>query len=261
MQETVLETDQRYGTHTAKPVPNEGARRFSRGATCGTPWIVTGTTKDPARVLVVSDHPVMRLGLATLIGTGEGLVLCGEASSAAEAAEMAANQSPDLTIVDLVHEPMGGIGLVKTLRTARPAARILLLSPHDENILAERALRAGAAGYVMKRQPASDILAAARRILAGELYISETMRERMLRRHVKGAAEDAHPTEALSDREMEVLQLIGSGHGTRDIAARLGLSVKTIDSHRENLKRKLGLAKGSDLVRLAVEWARTGALP
>jgi DNA-binding NarL/FixJ family response regulator len=222
---------------------------------------VTGQEKSAARVLVVSDHPVTRLGLLTLLGTDDGFLVCGEASSAAEAAEVAAQQSPDLAIIDLGHEPMGGIGLVKALRAARPATRILLLSPHDERILAERALRAGAAGYVMKRQPAPDILAAARRVLSGELYMSDPMRERMLRRHVKGSAEDAHPTEGLSDREMEVLQLIGSGHGTRDIAARLGLSAKTIDSHRENLKRKLGLARGSDLVRLAVEWARTGALP
>jgi DNA-binding NarL/FixJ family response regulator len=244
------------------PHPTDPAvQERQRSALPGGPGAMGGPERGVARVLVAADHPVMRLGLTTLVGTDDAFRVCAEASTAAEAAETAAAEKPDLAIVDMSHEPMGGIGLVKALRAASPSTRVLLLSMHDENILAERALRAGAAGYVMKRQPAAEIMAAARRVLAGELYMSEPMRERMLRRHVKGASEDAHPTEALSDREMEVLQLIGSGHGTREIAARLGLSAKTIDSHRENLKRKLGLSRGSDLVRLAVEWSRSGALP
>jgi DNA-binding NarL/FixJ family response regulator len=210
-----------------------------------------------ATVLVVDDHPVTRLGISALIGRERDLAVCGEAGGAKGAAELAARLSPDLALVDLAHGTMGGIELIRSLKAQRPQMRILVLSMQDEDIFAERAFRAGASGFIMKRQPVEEVLAAIRCVLAGEPYLSEKMKGKMLSRLVSGgSAEPAFSIDTLTDRELEVFRLVGSGFQTGQIAAALHVSSKTVDSHREHLKRKLGLASGSDLVRHAIQWSK-----
>ena len=152
---------------------------------------------------------------------------------------------------------MGGIELVRDVKALRPQMRVLVLSMQDENIFAERAFRAGASGYIMKRQPVGDILAAIRCVLGGDPYLSEAMKGKMLSRLVRGpAGRPAFPIDTLTDRELEVFRLVGNGFQTGQIAERLHVSSKTVDSHREHLKRKLGLASGGDLVRHAIQWSK-----
>jgi DNA-binding NarL/FixJ family response regulator len=209
-------------------------------------------------VLVIDDHPVTRLGVSTLIGGQHDLDVCGEAGSPNAAIELVPKLAPDLAIVDLAHGTMGGIELIKSIRALRPQMRILVVSMQDENVYAERALRAGAAGFIMKRQPVGDILAAVRCVLAGEPYLSETMKEKVLSRLVSAPAGDAvSMIDTLTDRELEVFRLIGEGFRTNQIAAKLHLSSKTVDSHRDHLRRKLGLGRGGDLVRHAIQWAKS----
>jgi DNA-binding NarL/FixJ family response regulator len=208
-------------------------------------------------VLLIDDHPVTRLGISALIRQEEDLAVCGETGSAAAAAELVASHVPDIAVVDLAHGTMGGIELVRALKTQRPQLLVLVLSMQDEDIFAERAFRAGASGFIMKRQPVADILAAIRCVLKGEPYLSEAMKGKMLSRLVKGSAgEPTFSIDTLTDRELEVFRLMGNGFQTGQIAERLHLSSKTVDSHREHLKRKLGLASGGDLVRHAIQWAR-----
>ena len=154
---------------------------------------------------------------------------------------------------------MGGVELLRNIRTLRPQMRVLVMSAQAEEIYAERALRAGASGYIMKHRVVGDIVEAIRLVLSGEVYLSETMKGKVLSRLAKSSVGEAvSPMETLSDREMEVFRLLGEGFRTSQIAERLHLSAKTIDSHREHLKRKLGLAGGGDLVRHAIEWAKSG---
>jgi DNA-binding NarL/FixJ family response regulator len=209
-------------------------------------------------ILVVDDHPVTRLGVSALVRRERDLWVCGDADGARAAIDLVPKLEPDLAIVDLSHGTIGGIELIRSIRSLRPQTRVLVLSMQDESYFAERALRAGASGYVMKRQPLGDILTAIRRVLSGELYLSDAMKERMLHRVVKSSREDVvFSFETLTDREMEVFHLIGNGYRRLQIAAKLHLSAKTIDSHRENLKRKLGGASGGDLVRHAIQWVRS----
>ncbi len=216
----------------------------------------TGPRKRP--IFLVDDHPITRQGVAALINPQPDLEMCGEAASAPSAIEMIPKLAPDLAIVDLTLRTTGGIELIKQLRVLRPLMPVLVLSMHDESIYAERALRAGAAGYIMKQEASERILAAVRRVLGGELYLSDPMKEKMLHRLVKGRREEvAYSIDTLTDREMEVFQLIGSGYSTRQIAAKLNLSVKTIDSYREHLKLKLRSGSGTDLVRHAIEWVKS----
>lgn len=212
-------------------------------------------------ILIVGDHPVTRFGLSELIGREKDLFICGEAGNAPGAIELVQRHDADLAIVDLAHGTMGGIELIRGIRAIRPTTRVLVLSMQDENFFAERALRAGASGYVMKRQPLRDILLAIRRVLGGELHLSDRVKEKMLSRLVRAPIRDTRSAvDTLTDREMEVFQLIGNGYRTCQIAARLHLSVKTVDSHREHLKRKLGARAGDDLVRQAIQWGRSEAV-
>jgi DNA-binding NarL/FixJ family response regulator len=166
---------------------------------------------------------------------------------------------PDLAIVDLAQGTMGGVELVKDIKSLRPQMRVLVMSGQDEEIYAERAIRAGASGYIAKERPVTDLIAAIRLALAGEVYLSEKIKGKILNRLANGSGGDTvSPIETLSDREMEIFRLIGDGFRSCQIADRLHLSSKTIDSHREHLKRKLGLAGGSDLIRHAIEWAKSG---
>lgn len=210
------------------------------------------------RVFLVDDHPVTRQGVAMLINQEGDFVVCGEADSAPKAVDQIQKIRPDLAVVDISLKTTNGIELVKNLRAIAPEMPVLIMSMHDEGLYAERALRAGARGYVMKHEASETILTAIRSVLAGQVYLSEKMKEKMLHRLAHNRKDEVvFPIDSLSDREMEVFQLIGNGYSTREIAEKLNLSIKTIDSYREHLKLKLGLATGPDLVRHAIQWVKS----
>lgn len=210
------------------------------------------------RIFLVDDHPVTREGVRVLIDQETDLVVCGQADSAPAALQLIQRLKPDLAVVDITLKTTSGIELMKNVKALLPDLPVLIMSMHDESLYAERALRAGAKGYVMKHEASDRILTAIRGVLAGDLYLSEKMKEKMLHRLVRSRKNEVVFTiDTLSDREMEVFQLIGNGFGTRQIAEKLNLSVKTIDSYREHLKLKLRLEKGSDLVRHAIQWVRS----
>lgn len=210
------------------------------------------------RIFLVDDHPVTREGVRVLIDQEPDLVVCGQADSAPAALQLIQRLKPDLAVVDITLKTTSGIELMKNVKALLPDLPVLIMSMHDESLYAERALRAGAKGYVMKHEASDRILTAIRSVLAGDLYLSEKMKEKMLHRLVRSRKNEVVFTiDTLSDREMEVFQLIGNGYGTRQIADKLNLSVKTIDSYREHLKLKLRLEKGSDLVRHAIQWVRS----
>jgi DNA-binding NarL/FixJ family response regulator len=209
------------------------------------------------RVLLVDDHPITRQGMAALIHQQPDLQVCGEADNAPQAVELFQKLRPDLAIVDVSLKTTNGIELTKSLKALAPNFPVLVVSMHDENLYAERAVRAGAMGYLMKQEASEKIIAAIRRLLRGEIYLSNNIKERMLHRFVNKRADTPRfSIDTLSDREMEVFQLIGNGYGTRQIAQQLNLSSKTIDSYREHLKLKLNVSSGAELVRYAVQWAR-----
>jgi len=205
------------------------------------------------RIFLVDDHPITRQGVAALINQERNLTVCGEADSAPKALEAITKTKPDLAIVDISLKTTSGIELIKNLKALDSKLPVLVMSMHDESLYAERALRAGAQGYIMKQEASEKVLVAIQRVLEGELYLSDSMKEKMLHRMVNSKKEEAgFSIDRLSDREMEVFQLIGNGFSTRQIASQLNLSVKTIDSYREHLKLKLSLEKGADLVRYAI---------
>lgn len=182
----------------------------------------------------------------------------GEADSAPAAIAFLQKQPVDLAIIDITLKTTNGVELMKHIRVLAPDMPVLVMSMHDESIYAERAMRAGARGYIMKQEASGKILTAVRAMLAGDLYLSDRMKERVLHRFVNNRKERVgFSMDTLSDREMEVFQLIGEGYSTRQIAAKLNLSVKTIDSYREHLKLKLQLEAGKDLVRYAIQWMKS----
>ncbi|HWA25837.1 MAG TPA: response regulator transcription factor [Lacunisphaera sp.] len=217
------------------------------------------TSKSPAkhRILLVDDHPITRQGVAVLINQEEDLEVIGEADSAPAAIALLQKQPADLAIIDITLKTTNGIELMKHIRVLAPDMPVLVMSMHDEGVYAERAMRAGARGYIMKQEASSRVLTAIRTVLSGELHLSDRMKERMLHRLVSNRKEEVRfSIDTLSDREMEVFQLIGDGFSTRQVAAKLNLSVKTIDSYREHLKLKLQLESGKDLVRYAIQWMK-----
>jgi DNA-binding NarL/FixJ family response regulator len=209
-------------------------------------------------VLLVDDHPFMRAGLAQLINQQRDLCVGGEAGSPAEALQRVSQVAPDLVLTDLTMPGRGGLEFIRDLCAARPTLAILVVSMHDEAVYAERVLRAGARGYIMKEAGGEKLLAAMRRVLAGEVYLSPEMSARILEnvaaRRPRGSSS---PIEKLTDREFEIFQMIGRGQSTRDIAAELHLSSKTVDVHRSHLKEKLGLRDSTSLIRHAVRWVET----
>lgn len=208
------------------------------------------------RVLVVDDHPIVREGLRHLINDEPDLAVCGEAGTAERARELVAKEHPDVAIVDLSLGLDDGLELVRSIATQHPDVRVLVLSMHDEMLYAERALRAGARGYVMKRGAMPDLLTAVRRVAFGKTHVSAEVAERLVDRLASHgpAPSPADPAELLSDRERQVFELIGRGLATREIAAQLSVSVKTIESHQARIKEKLGLRTGRELIRKAVTW-------
>ena len=206
------------------------------------------------RLLLVDDQPILREGFAHLLDQEQDLKVCGQADSAAGALKAITALRPDLVTVDVVLKGMNGIELVKQIRALHPMLPVLVLSMLDEVLFAERALRAGAKGYVMKQAPTEEVKGAIRRLLRGGRYLSPRMQERILE-NLSTGGRVAPGIESLSDRELEVFQLIGSGCATRQIAQQLRLSVKTIETYRAHIKEKLKLANGMELIRMAVETA------
>jgi DNA-binding NarL/FixJ family response regulator len=211
--------------------------------------------KSPKRLLIVDDHPMMRTGLAQLIDNEGDLKVCAEADNAGQAINAVSKQKFDLALVDISLPDKNGLELIKDLRALNPDLPILVVSMHDELIYAERVLRAGARGYIMKQEGGEKFLHAIRQVLAGHVYVSEKMSARILE-NLSGSqvGTAGSPVRKLSDREFEVFQLIGQGVSTGDIALRLRLSVKTVEVHRANIKQKLNLSTATELVHYAVRW-------
>jgi DNA-binding NarL/FixJ family response regulator len=214
-------------------------------------------TKSKTRIFLVDDHPIVRRGLQLLITLERDLMVCGEAESAPIALEKVLASKADLVVIDLALKAGSGLELIKQLRSQNSKLKMLVFSMRDEGIYAERALRAGANGYITKGEGTEKALEAIRLILQGKSYVSEKISAKMVERIAGGAASGQTAVELLSDRELEVLEMIGEGLGSREIAGQLGVSMKTIESHREHIKEKLGLTGASELVRYAINWMRT----
>ena len=214
-----------------------------------------GSAPKRARILVVDDHPTMREGLARVIDETADLTVCAQAESIHRALELIETTQPDLVIVDITLRRENGIELIKDLKLRHPKLPVLVHSMHDEQVYAQRSLRAGARGYLMKHEPPPKLLHAIRQVLAGEIYLSETMTRQMLH-HVADSpfAKGVSPVERLSDRELEVLEQLGQGRKTKEIAADLHLSIKTVQTYCEHLKEKLELKDATSLTRFAVQW-------
>lgn len=216
-----------------------------------------GAGRRRARVFIVDDHPIVRKGIAELLRSAADMEVCGDAATIEDALRRIGETRPDLAIIDLSLPGAGGLDLLKDLAARHPEVKSVVLSMHDETLFAERALRAGARGYVMKQEAVPELETALRRVLEGKIYLSPAMSERMLGLMARGRApSESSPLERLSDRELEVFEMIGRGMGTRDIARKLHLSVKTIESHREHIKGKLALPSASKLVQHASQWVQ-----
>lgn len=206
-------------------------------------------------VFVVDDHPLLRQGLALLINQQQDLEVCGEAEEAQAAMQAIGQRRPDILIVDISLNGPDGLDLLKTIRASYPELPVLILSMHDEAIYAERALRARANGYIMKQEATEKVLVAVRRILKGEVYLSDRMANKMLQQYIGGTpAAIQSRIAALSDRELEVFCLIGVGRGTREIAGELHLSIKTVETYQAHIKEKLALHSGRELIQHAIQW-------
>jgi DNA-binding NarL/FixJ family response regulator len=215
----------------------------------------TNSSSRKKTVFVVDDHPIVRQGLTLLIQQESDLAVCGEAEEMHSALPAILAAGPDILIVDISLNGPDGLELLKNIRIRCPRLPVLILSMHDESVYAERALRAGANGYIMKQEATEKVLVALRRILSGEIYVSARIANNMLQHYVHGASPTGHSLLAgLTDRELEVFRLIGEGHGTRQIAEFLHLSVKTVESYQAHIKEKLSLRSARELVQHAVQW-------
>ncbi|MBU0593200.1 MAG: response regulator transcription factor [Gammaproteobacteria bacterium] len=206
------------------------------------------------KVAIVDDHPIVRQGIAQLIDQEEDMVTCCQAGSAQEAIEIMDQHSPDILLVDISLDGISGIELIKLLKQHGIKAPVLIISMHDESLYAERALRSGARGYVMKQEATEKVLTAIRQVLRGEIYLSERMQGKILQRIINGDDGGLSGIDLLSDRELEVFRLIGHGYSTSDIGRELKRSVKTVETHRAHLKDKLGLKNAAELTHFAVQW-------
>jgi DNA-binding NarL/FixJ family response regulator len=220
----------------------------------------TSPAASRKKILIVDDHPMTRLGMAQLIGGESDLAVCGEAANAAEALDAIDAARPDLVIADITMPGKSGLEFVKDVLVLHPELPVLVVSMHDESLYAERVLHAGGRGYVMKQEGGRKLMEAIRQVLRGQIYVSEKISERILEIFSgrKPAAESS-PVQQLTDRELEVFRLIGEGLGTREIAARLHVSVKTAEVHRANIKAKLKLKSAVELMRYAVRWVDSQA--
>ncbi len=206
-------------------------------------------------VLIVDDHPLLRQGLALLINQQEDMQVCGEAEEAHVAMRAVTQRRPDIMVLDISLNGPDGLELLKSIRASDPDLPILILSMHDEAIYAERALRARANGYIMKHEATEKVLVAIRRILNGEVYLSDRMSNKMLQQYITGAPSMIQSRiSTLSDRELEVFRLIGEGRATREIAEELHLSIKTVETYQAHIKEKLALRSGRELIQHAIQW-------
>jgi DNA-binding NarL/FixJ family response regulator len=214
------------------------------------------------RIFIVDDHTMFREGLRQLIEREPDFIVCGDAADAAEALRGIGELKPDLVIVDISLNGASGIDLIKSIKERCEDLPVLVVSMHEETLYAERALRAGAMGYVMKQQPAKTVKTAIRKVLAGNMHLSERMATTMLSKFMHGSPSDApvSPIESLSDRELEVFRMLGLGKGTRQIAAELELSVATINSFRNRIKDKLKLKTSTEVMLHAIHWIQEGTL-
>ncbi|MEN3941534.1 response regulator transcription factor [Prosthecobacter sp. SYSU 5D2] len=210
------------------------------------------------RLLLIDDHPIMRHGLAQLIRAEEGLDVCGESGNARDGLVAVGELKPDLVVIDLTLPDKNGLELLKDIQAMHPGTLCLVLSMHDEAMYGERALRAGARGYIMKEAAADHLITAARKVLSGGIYVSESMASRMMEQVIGNRAKTAS-LEALTDRELEVLEMIGRGLATKIIAERLCISARTVEAHRAHIKDKLAITDGAALVRYAVQWVESRA--
>ena len=216
---------------------------------------------EKKKIFVVEDHPIFRLGISELINQEEDLTVCGGAESVHQAMHEINRLNPDLLIVDISLKNSDGIDLVKEIHNQQRDMPMLILSMHDEFLYAERALRAGARGYIMKEEAMESVVFAIRQVLAGNLYFNDRVKEHILfQLSGDSGSSDTDPIKRLTNRELEVFRLIGQGYSTRDIAGRLNLSIKTIGTYRERIKEKLGLRNATELVRLAVHWENTSKI-
>ncbi len=221
------------------------------------------TTRKPAakaktRLLIVDDHPMMREGLAMLINHEPDLTVCGVAETAHQALTAVGTLKPDLVLADISMPGKNGLELIKDIQAMHPGTAVLVISMHDESVYAERVLRAGGRGYIMKQEGGKKLMNAIRQVLHGEIYVSEKMSAKILEIFSgRRATSSKSPVEQLTDREFEVFQLIGLGKGTREIAGHLHLSVKTVEVHRLHIKEKLKLVTATELIRSAVRWVET----
>jgi DNA-binding NarL/FixJ family response regulator len=252
----------------ARPAPREALeavakilRDVARGWIPRAAATGAGASGSKKRVLLVDDHPVVRQGLAALIDQQGDIEVCGQAETAADALRLVKSARPDVALVDLSLKGTSGLELLKDLKIRHPELPTIVVTMHAESLYAERVLRAGARGYVAKQEATEKVLTAIHRVLNGELYVSSETTERMLRRVVGGGgAGPATPEELLSDRELQVFQLLGMGRATRQIAKELHLSIKTIETYRANIKKKLNLNDGLELLQHAVRWAQEQGL-
>ncbi len=208
-------------------------------------------------VFIVDDHPMMRDGLAQLIARETDLTVCGEAEEAAEALPQIEKLKPDLALVDITLRSSSGLELIKDIALRAPFTAVLVVSMHDESLYAERVLRAGGRGYIMKQEGGKKLMTAIRHVLAGGTYVSEKMSAKILNIFSGRRGEGASPVERLTDREFEVFRLIGQGRGTKEIAGHLHVSAKTVEVHRVNIKRKLNVSTATELIRFAVRWVES----
>jgi DNA-binding NarL/FixJ family response regulator len=214
--------------------------------------------KDRYRVFLVDDHPIVRHGLTHLINREPDLVICGESEDGSKGLAAVRAAKPDLVVVDLTLKHSSGFSLIKNLSTLDPKLSILVLSIHEESLYAERCIRAGAKGYLMKEEAMENVLVAIRHILAGQVYLSDEMQSKLFCSSGKRNANAiASPLERLSDRELEIFRLLGQGVGTRQIANLLHLSISTVESHRARIKEKLGVGSATELLQHAVKWVET----
>jgi DNA-binding NarL/FixJ family response regulator len=207
------------------------------------------------KVFLVDDHSVLRQGMRRLLELEKDFEVCGEAESSFEALKGLPASKPDIALVDLGLKEMGGLDLIKTLKERLPKLPILVMSMFEESLYAERAIRAGAKGYIMKHEPADKVIAALRHVVTGHTYLSEAMSERMLDL-LSGATITVSPVDVLSDRELEVFRILGRGLKPSEVAGELNLSVKTVETYRDQIKIKLKLANASELSQYAIAWAR-----
>lgn len=212
------------------------------------------THQKPARVMIVDDHPIVREGLSLRISAQPDLVICGEAATEDEAVTLAEELCPDLLIVDISLGSGNGLEVIKRVRALNPGIRMLVLSGYQESLYAERALRAGAMGYLNKQESNEKLLEAIRTILNGNRFISAELTQRLISQSLGDAVSGKTPMQLLTDRELEVFRMIGEGLRSSAIADRLFISTHTIDTHRENIKRKLKLRNAGELTSAAVQW-------